>query len=287
MLIPATFCWLWREGHARHGRTWLRWLLLGGGGTSVALLAAFGPEEVLFNLWLLPSRNPSAAGLGLLGERLAEAVAGSWLWWLALGLGLRFLQHPAPATESARATGALVRLLGGLALWQLPLGLSAAMKIGGGLNSFHSLTFALLAGLVAAATRLAAGPDAAPPQRGRRAALGLALLAVAGVGAGYAFAAGRSAAWLPVREQDAILAEARRRPGALYLPWNPLVTIVADKKIYPFDDALLCLWRAGLEPPRAAIIAAVPPGAELLYQPTNQSRFALSYFGPDPAPAKE
>ena len=45
------------------------------------------------------------------------------------------------------------------------------------------------------------------------------------------------------------------------------------------------LWRAGLEPPRAAIVAAVPPGAEVLYQPTNQSRFALSYFGPDPAPA--
>jgi hypothetical protein len=56
--------------------------------------------------------------------------------------------------------------------------------------------------------------------------------------------------------------------------------IIAERKIYPFDEALHYLWLARLEPPRAAIRAAVPTGAYLFYDEPCQSHFALNYFGP-------
>ena len=59
------------------------------------------------------------------------------------------------------------------------------------------------------------------------------------------------------------------------------MTIISDRKVYPFDEGLRYLWMARLEPPRAVIQAAVPKGAFILYQEPSQSHFALNYFGKD------
>jgi hypothetical protein len=101
---------------------------------------------------------------------------------------------------------------------------------------------------------------------------------VGGLALGYGLAIKRGVVWLPYRGQEETLELARRNPGKVYLPWNPLITIISDHKIYPFDDALLSLWRAGLEPPREAILRATPPNALVLYPEPVQSRFALKYF---------
>ena len=45
-------------------------------------------------------------------------------------------------------SASLLRLLLWVSLSQLPLGLLAALKVGGGVNSVHSIAYALLAGLV-------------------------------------------------------------------------------------------------------------------------------------------
>lgn len=79
----------------------------------------------------------------------------------------------------------------------------------------------------------------------------------------------------------------RRAPGTIYLPWNPLTHIIAERKIYPFDEALHYLWLARLEPPHEAIRAAVPSGAFILYQEPCQSHFALNYFGNRQEPSPE
>ncbi len=48
----------------------------------------------------------------------------------------------------------------------------------------------------------------------------------------------RPAVWRPFRGQEEVLAMVRQSPVKIYLPWNPLITIIADRKIYPFDEAL-------------------------------------------------
>lgn len=276
MLVPATFFWLWRErGPGELGR-WLKLLVIYGGGLTLGCFAVFGPEQLWFNLWFFPARNPSHTEWFVFATRLRDLLVGGWLWWLALGLGWRLARaHGGPASGPA----SLVRLLAWIAVWMFPLGLSAAMKVGGGNSSLHSLNYGLAAGLVAAGSWLAArSGEAARPDLVRRAWLACAVLALAGVAAGYRFAVRRDAVWRPDRGQEQMLAYARQHPGKVYLPWNPLITIISDRKIYPFDDALLCLWRAGLEPPREAIYRAIPAGAEVLYQASNQSQFALTYL---------
>jgi hypothetical protein len=86
------------------------------------------------------------------------------------------------------------------------------------------------------------------------------------------------AQWLPYRGQEKMLATARASAGQIYFPWNPLLTLITDREIYPFDDALYCLARAGLGLPQVVVRASVPPGAILFYEEPAQSHFALNYF---------
>jgi hypothetical protein len=279
MLVPATVVWLARErGRTAVGR-WVKLLVIYGGAVTLLFFAAFGPEQLWFNVWLFPSRNPSHTEWVVLGWRLRDLVLGGWLWWLAGALGWRWMwSRGGLAGESA----GLVRLLVGMAVWSVPLGVAAAMKVGGGNGSIHAVNYGLAAALVATGSWWVA--RSGDPRGGvlrRQAWLACAVVAVVAVGAGYKFALRRDAVWRPDRGQDEMLAYARAHPGKLYLPWNPLITMISDGKIYPFDDALLCLWRAGLSPSPAVVRGAMPAGAEVLYQTSNQSRFALTYFEDD------
>ena len=70
----------------------------------------------------------------------------------------------------------------------------------------------------------------------------------------------------------------RQTPGRFYLPWNSLITLIAERRVYPFDDALYCLWLSGLEVPAEKVRSAVPPNPVILYHDPVQSKFALRYF---------
>ncbi|MDB6169799.1 MAG: hypothetical protein JWM88_2663 [Verrucomicrobia bacterium] len=279
MLVPATLCWLATSGSKALVARWLWCLAAYGGVVSIVVFKVFGPEELLFNLWMFHIRSPSAGGLGLLGSRMAELVAAGWLWWIALAAGLAVRKAtPVPLSANARS---LVGLLAWAAAWQIPMGLAASLKIGGGLNSLHALSYGAVAALVAGADWLVQARLAERPKAWRSAALVFAAASFGCLGAGYFQAMQRGVIWTPYRGQQELLDLARRSPGGIYLPWNPLITIISDRRVYPFDDALLCLWRAGLEPPRAAVQAAIPAGATVLYAEQVQSRFALRYVQPE------
>jgi hypothetical protein len=282
VLVPATLLWLWREGQVRLLGAWLFWLATICGGLAVVFFVAFGPEEMLFNAWLLFSRMPWRGGWGQLGTNLIEVLGSCWLWgvagllgWLALrsGPGLR------PAPEAA----AFARLLGWVALVQAPLGLTASLLVDAALNSIHAPTYLLIAGLVLAGSMLTQCAPGVSWTRGLRPGLAIALVAGLGLVVAYHEVV-RRAVWTPYRGQEHLLAMVRRAPGSIYLPWNPLTHIIAERKIYPFDEALHYLWLARLEPPREAIRAAVPAGAFILYQEPCQSHFALNYFGKQQPP---
>ncbi len=287
VLVPATLAWLWWEGHSRLTGRWIFWLAVVCGGLATVFFLAFGAEGMLFNAWLLFTRMPWQGGWEVLWRNVGETVGSGWLWWLAAllaSLAVRFRWQEAISQEA----GSLVRLLVCLALWQLPLGLMAAMVVDAALNSIHATNYLLIAGLVAAASALARSS----PPKGSRLWAALAGVATVGVVVVVIFAARDTGkVWTPYRGQEELVALARRHQGKIYLPWNPLTTIITERKIYPFDEALHYLWLARLEPAREAILAAVPAGALIIYQEPSQSHFALRYFGTQanppaqPAPA--
>jgi hypothetical protein len=284
VLLPATFAWLWWDGHQRLMGKWTFWLAVVCGGLAAVFFAAFGAEGMLFNAWLLFSRMPWQGGWDIMWRNLGETAGSGWLWLLAAlaaSLAVRFRWRGLVSPEA----GALVRLLLCLALWQLPLGLMASMVVDAALNSIHATNYLLIAGLVAAASALA-GRAAPEVSRLRAALAGVAVIGVVMVALQAAWDPGK--VWMPYRGQEDLVTLARRHQGKIYLPWNPLTTIITERKIYPFDEALHYLWLARLEPPREAILAAVPPGAMIIYQEPSQSHFALRYFGQQanpPAPS--
>lgn len=278
VFVPATLVWLWREGRGAMIRAWLFWLVVCGGGLAGIFLAVFGPEELLFNAWLVQSRNPwQGGGWPLLGARVVELVRTGWVWWLALGAGWWVVRREWRERLTPEA-GALVRLLGWAAVWQLPFGLMASLKAGGGLNSVHALFYGLVAVLVIVAAGWAKAEKSGSVSRPAW-VLGSVLLV--GLVMDVRLAIAREPVWAPYRGLEDLVQRSKASGGKLYLPWNPLVTILSDGKVYPFDDALKCLWLAKLEPPVEAIRAALPKGAVIFYQEPSQSKFVLNYLGPE------
>lgn len=278
VFLPATFVWLWREGHARLIRAWLFWLVVVGGATAVVLFAGFGAEQLLFNGGWVPGRTPMRGGWALLVTQVVDVVVSGWLWWLAAGLGWWWARRTGRGRTLLTAeAGALVRLLLWAALWQAPLGLLASLKEGGGLNSVHAIPYVLVAGVVVIGAAIAAHDRSDEAKRSAWPVRGLAAVMVVGLAAAARSDVVRNAEWTPYRSLDRWLEQAKSSPGKIYFPWNPLITIISDRKVYPFDDAVKCLWIAKLEPPVDVIRAAMPKGAVIYYQEPSQSKFMLNY----------
>ena len=282
VLVPATLFWLWRDGHARLIGRWIFWLAAICGGLAALAFLAFGGEGMLFNAWLLFSRMPWQGGWEVVGRNLLQVASASWLWLLAVALGgaaVRFRWRESLSADAASLAG----LFFWLAVWQLPLGVAASLVVDAALNSIHALNYLFLAALVVTGATLAAAPAGVAPRiraRGRPVVAGVALAALL---AALWPARDPGVAWTPYRGQEELVRLAREHAGRIYLPWNPLTTIITERKIYPFDEALHYLWLARLEPPRAAILAAVPADPLIIYQEPSQTHFALRYFEKKPA----
>lgn len=201
-------------------------------------------------------------------------LLASTLPWLPVALAAGWLlRGKSPALPAGAAS--LARLLLWAAAWQAPLGLMAPLKTGGGLNSFHSLHYAFVAGMIFLAWALQRPAGAT---RGWWVAAGGALLIALMLGSAFRSVVSVGAVWMPHRGQEHLLRLAREEPGQMYFPGNPLVTIIAERRIQPLDYALYCLWCARLEVPAEAVRAAVPEKPIILYQEPAQGHFALRYF---------
>lgn len=180
--------------------------------------------------------------------------------WLALAALPRLVRRLKPGSVETDA-GPYLWL--GLAL--LPFGLAAALKEGGGVNSAHGLFFLA----VAIGLRLHALPWGTSPRLVLAAMLGLLALSSN---------ADRLDCWRPSHYQDDLLASARAHPNKLYLPWNPLVTLITDRKIYPFEYALFARELTGTALTPAEIRAALPTQPIILYDPLAATRTIKRYL---------
>ena len=273
-LLPALLVWLWRECGRAVAARFAFWLVVHGAAMTAMFFTVFGAEEVLFNTVLIHLRNPNEGGWSVLAARLGQLGVATLAWLpligLAFGLTRREMRVRLPAGAAS-----LVRLLLWCAVWQLPLGLSASIKVGGGLNSLHSLNYAFVAALIWLGHQRSWW-HAAPP-RTRVAALAL-LAWMIPLGMAFGLAREHGLRWRPAREQEQLVKLVRETPGKYYFPWNPLVTIREEGRVQPLDNALFCLWLAGLEPPVENIRATVFPNPVLVYEEPSQSKFALRYF---------
>ncbi len=273
--------WLLTTGQYRLLGRYLFWLIVLSGLFWAMCFRWIGADRVIFNLWWFHLRNTSTAvswmQLGLDGLTVALQA---WPWLLGLGVAWWRPGADQPSAPAADDPGARLRAqLLWVALCMLPFGLLAASKTGSNSNSFHTVNYAAVWLLLALAQ----------VWRGlgfhRRAAIGYLLLTLAALIGGGITAHRANLAWRPSRQLEADLDLARQHAGKLYMPWDPLVTLMTDRKIYPFDDALLGLSRAGFPASREAVLGEIPRGALIVYPDPVQSSFALSYLQTPPAPA--
>ncbi len=291
MLAPAMFAWLWQEGYRRLLWPLIFWCVIYTAISVVLVFLYFGTQEVLFNVWLAPSLNPWRGGVGLLMTELGRLVKSCWVWLPLIGFVV-WQRRAAGGQKLPSPAAALVRLLIWCAVMQLPLGLTAVLKAGGGLNSLHSVHYLLVALLIVAFHACTRPP---PVHSHPWVVPGLLWVCAVSMPLGNAlvFSLDLGSSWKLPHSHNYLVELARKQPGRYYFPWNPLVTLIADRRVQPLDDALYCLWLVHLEPPVDKIRAAVPRNPIILYEEPAQSHFALRYFPqtkdtPTPvAPAQE
>ncbi|MCO5165529.1 MAG: hypothetical protein M9894_04055 [Planctomycetes bacterium] len=234
----------------------------GVAGAAAALAAgALDLDDLLLDALVVPSRQPwtgpalpTAAGAGLelllhgLGPLL---VAGAS--WAALA------PQGAAALDRLRAERWTVWLL--VALLMAPTAVLGRCKVGGDVNALSFSTYFLTVGAGLAWLRAAALPPA--PRRDLCVALLLALGLLACVPAlERAAALPRLVARLPENPERTGLALARARPGAVYFPFHPLVSLYAEGRAYHLSDAVYSRVVAGVEVGEEHVRAHLPPRLE-------------------------
>lgn len=220
--IFATVIWL---GLARAWRTaGLQVVRLATVGAAVGVTALVIADPA--GLWLLlvkvPRGLPWVADAGARLRELAPGIA------VAAGLPLLWLVVRRPGWTSRGTPGQLAAIAW---LACLPLGILAAFKTGGSINSFHGYQLILPALLLDLATH-----------RMRRTAM---FLVTAGL---FAFSAWptRLGPWRPalgLAEQAVELA--RTEPARLWFPWHPLASWYAEREFHHAEDGMYARFMAG------------------------------------------
>jgi hypothetical protein len=161
---------------------------------------------------------------------------------LALWLWLR-------GGEKGSRTALSLPLIAWLIAW--PLGLASVFKTGGTNNCLQGFPLLLPAGcvvFVAALERRLGRPQA------------VVMVAVASL----AILSGRLATreislWQPpIGVYDEAIELSRRLPRVLWFPWNPLVTVYSEGRLYPVEDGLYVKQVTGRPEPREQTLAQLP-----------------------------
>ncbi|HED66765.1 MAG TPA: hypothetical protein ENJ09_14570 [Planctomycetes bacterium] len=217
---------------------------------SVLLVAAFfGPFPAWFNLIVIPGSHEFYP----FGPIAAELARMSLPWLLVLGWSLYTSRH-ATRAPLTRPFGLFLLC----ALFLAPTSFLARAKLGGFLNSWHSHAYLILAASLALFDTISCAPARREilPLARRRVALALALLVLAFLP--YRRAARAYHVLDGPNLQERTLAFARAHAGEVFFPWNPLVTLLTDGRLYHFEWGVRDREIAGYPPTEAHIRAHLP-----------------------------
>jgi hypothetical protein len=254
----------------RGGLAYLRWLALAGGALAVLFCGVFGARNLWFNLIAIPTRYPFEM------ERLPGeiAFAAKPVWWILPVAIAAWKWAPPRAGSEANREVQLGWLLLGTAVAFLPTGMIAVLKYGGAQNSLHSLAYGILGAALLAVTL-------ARIQQ-RRVAMTARVALIAGAVALVATKLQRTldygylgSDWSGRRHREAF-AFVKSHPGQAYFPWNPLVTLMAERRDYPFEGAYRDYLKTSHAPSPGAIRAAFPATLDFVIyheseQPTGEA----------------
>jgi len=236
----------------------LRLLASGAAWAMLFLLLSREPRAIWFNLVLTPGALPW--------------ISEPWgrLWdmspWLAVDIGVPiaawlWLQR----TASRRALA--LPMLAWLCAW-LP-GFPALLKIGGTINNLQSFTLWLPPALVIV---LAAVEQRAGFRPVRLAAAGFAILLCT-----WRIALLPVPPWRPPGQLYREAGElARARPGRIWFPWHPLVTVFSEQRLYSVEDGLYVRFLSGRPLTLADARAHLPPGMSAIALPRTSTNFGVA-----------
>jgi hypothetical protein len=285
-LVAAT--WL-RDG-ARPAIRLATWIVAVGALLGALACAVFGPYPLAFNMVILPSRMPwygEAAGGGLGTVLFVSGLVLRLTWLPALAvIALLAWSRRSDAAGAVRVRASPAGVLAGVALVLAPAAILAGAKVGGYLNTFSVTSYFLVAALATALAAAACEDDRGG--RVARATLAVGLVALSLVVArgpvgihGVGTSVARLRNWAENPHERAYRT-AREHPGEIYLPWNPLATLLAENRLdnneigawnrdlagVPIDDEL---WRRFL-PPRLRVMAFRPPSGAFTWLPEPTAR---------------
>lgn len=226
LLVPSLAFYLLLAWGARCALRFLAWSLAVGIAMSYALLSIFGFEETWFNVVVIPSilRSHFRSDFGV---AIVELFLGSSLFLLVAALclrGRRWHGFAAMRRSLRRETWTLPAIV---ALCLAPATLVGRTVHGGDQNSFHSVFF-----LAVAAMLLLRGWQGA---NGRwpfaHLAAFLAVVTVPGPGFGVL-------ADVYDNPNQQAYEYALRHPETAYFPFYPMSTLLADGKLYHYEQTL-------------------------------------------------
>ena len=258
VVAAAQVLYLIRFDGPRRALAYAGWLA-GAAAVSAGLgIACFGGAPLWFCLVTIPAGHP------LQPERFA-LVAATFAW--STGWAWALAAYARPWRSDA---GALATLLLWVAVLALPPGLLASLKAGGDQNSMHATTYAALGGIAVLAALL--GEGAGPRRRLARVALLAGAVYVTTVNLHRVVVHDHLAIRDPGGHLREASAFARAHPGETYFPCNPLITLLAERRNYPFDYGVYDWRLAGRARDRAALRAQLPPTlAYLVYHEKDPS----------------
>ena len=226
--------WMRGRGHA------LRYLVMCAGfglGLGALFILRFGLEGFWFNLVTLPGRIPFAPLTGKLHDLAPEFLAYGLLPPL---LVWRF--HRSIRLSPAFSLGALSLVT------LLPFAVVSFFKVGGSVNSLHPAFYLLTCAALALTDWLDKKSPAAPLF------IAAAVVAMSVIKADHY--RGTFRPQTQTLKQGAYLAASF--PGAIYIPWNPLLTAFSDHRFYHAEDGLSTRLAAGYAFTPASLRAHLP-----------------------------
>jgi hypothetical protein len=249
-LPAAQLLWVWHlHGARRAGAQLVR---TGVAGVVFGALAVqqFGLRELWFSAVTVPSRLPWADDLGQRAVEIWPYVTAQWVLPAAVLLALR---------RQLREFAPSLRLPVYAWICTLPLGIAGMLTSGGSHNHLQGFQLLSPAALVAVLAAARSWSSLAP-----------VLAGVAGlvIGCGKIAVADHAPLQPNLRTVHAASMLQREQPGAVWLPWSPLVTYFAEGRFDHTEDGIYVRFITGHPVSLTHARAHLPPRLRVIMLPT-------------------
>lgn len=245
-LIVALPLWIGLTNGIRPAARFAAVLATAGVIFSAIFLATFGAGNMLFHMITLPGGHPYRdASLGtilawFIGLHDLLATCAVPLGMLAVVLILDSILHTEKTSwsEWIKQRPWLLYLL--VAIFLIPGSLAGYIKLGGYVNSLACTDFFLLIAAVTGAVHILSALELDSPVRRSVTGGMLVFGLVLAIKTNFAGVNGIVPSWSNIlhpydNPQQQAFDYAKKHPGELYCPWNPLTTLLADGKLYHFE----------------------------------------------------